>query len=44
VLYAEGGALVPLIKRSAGVVTINSTVGTTALIESRPVKVLGGRP
>ena len=33
VLYAEGGALVPLIKRSAGVVTINSTVGTTALIE-----------
>jgi capsular polysaccharide export protein len=41
VLYAEGGALVPLIQRSAGVVTINSTVGTTALIESRPVKVLG---
>jgi capsular polysaccharide export protein len=41
VLYLDGGGLVPLIKRSAGVLTINSTVGTTALLHGRSLMVLG---
>ncbi len=41
ILYVDGGALVPLIVRSAGVLTINSTVGTTALLHGRPLTALG---
>jgi capsular polysaccharide export protein len=41
ILYLEGGDLEPLLKRSAGVVTVNSTVGFLALAFGRPVVALG---
>lgn len=41
VLFADGGHLPTLIERAVGVVTVNSTVGLTALQQGRPVKALG---
>lgn len=41
VTYVEDGNLKPLIRRSCGVVLINSTVGLTALLEHKPVFCLG---
>lgn len=41
VAVVEGGSLDELLKRSAGVVTINSTVGTAALIAGTPLITLG---
>ena len=41
VLYLAGGDLNALLARAAGVVTVNSTVGLTALRMGRPVKALG---
>lgn len=41
VLFFDGGDLSAMIARSSGVVTINSTVGLTALLAGRPVQVLG---
>lgn len=41
VVFIDGGNLNKLLKRSSGVVTINSTVGTLALSMSLPLKVLG---
>ncbi|AXV15147.1 capsular biosynthesis protein [Neorhizobium sp. SOG26] len=42
VFLADGGDTSMLIEKSAGVVTVNSTVGLTALILGRPVIALGG--
>lgn len=39
--YLEGGDIIPIIKRSRGVVTINSTSGTLALMHDIPVIALG---
>lgn len=39
--YLDGGVLEQLLERAQGVVTINSTVGLTALRAGVPVKVLG---
>ncbi|MEM8790406.1 MAG: capsular biosynthesis protein [Pseudomonadota bacterium] len=41
VIFVDGGNLDLLIPGLTGVVTVNSTVGLTALREGRPVKVLG---
>jgi capsular polysaccharide export protein len=41
VIVLEGGHLPTLLTKSAGVVTVNSTVGLSALGHARPVKVLG---
>lgn len=41
VTFLDGGNLEALIARARGVVTINSTVGLTALLQGCPVKVLG---
>lgn len=41
VIVLDGGHLPTLLAKSAGVVTVNSTVGLSALGHSRPVKVLG---
>jgi len=41
VVVLEGGITGGLLRRASGVVTINSTVGLTALQEQVPVKVLG---
>jgi len=41
IAYIDGGDLSKLLRRTSGVVTINSTVGLLALITHRPVKVLG---
>jgi len=41
VIAFEGGIPIELLSNAAGVVTINSTVGTTALYNRVPVKVLG---
>lgn len=41
VIYLEGGKLNRLIDRCSGMVTINSTAGTNALLRGRPVIVLG---
>ncbi|TWF56561.1 capsule biosynthesis protein [Neorhizobium alkalisoli] len=41
VFLADGGNTDELIRKSAGVVTVNSTVGLTALIAGRPVIALG---
>lgn len=40
-LYLPAGGLDPVLSRAAGVVTVNSTVGLTALRAGVPVKVLG---
>jgi len=37
----EGGIPIELLSNAAGIVTINSTVGTTGLYNRVPVKVLG---
>src|SRR5439155_13105183 len=41
VVAFEGGIPIELLSNAAGIVTINSTVGTTALYNRVPVKVLG---
>jgi capsular polysaccharide export protein len=41
VLFIDGGDLAALIDRAAGTVTVNSTVGFTALERARPVITLG---
>ena len=41
VIIVDGGHLPTLLVKSAGVVTVNSTVGLSALGHKRPVKVLG---
>lgn len=41
VFYMDGGNMVSLLDRTAGVVVINSTVGISALFHHRPVIVLG---
>ena len=41
ILYLDGGDIVPVAERSAGVVTINSTSGTLALALGVPVIALG---
>lgn len=41
VRFTNGGALDPMIATSRGVVTVNSTVGLTALRAGKPVRVLG---
>jgi len=41
VVCLDGGDLERLMQRSAGIVTVNSTVGLSALSHGRPVKVLG---
>ena len=41
VVFVDGGSLERLIAHSAGVVTINSTVGIWALRQARPTHVLG---
>jgi len=40
-IFVDGGHLPTLLDRARGVVTVNSTVGLTALKEGRPVKALG---
>lgn len=41
VVYLRGGTPPPLVAASQGVVTINSTVGLSALVAGRPLAVLG---
>jgi capsular polysaccharide export protein len=41
VIFLDGGDLERLMQRSTGIVTVNSTVGLSALSLGRPVKVLG---
>jgi capsular polysaccharide export protein len=41
VLFVDGGHLPSILNQTMGVVTVNSTVGTTALQHGRPVKALG---
>lgn len=41
VLFIEGGDLTALMAASRGVVTVNSTVGTAAIAEGRPLVALG---
>lgn len=41
IVFLDGGDLNRLIARSAGIVTVNSTVGLHALQQRKPVKVLG---
>lgn len=41
VLFLESGYMPPILRRSAGVVVVNSTVGTAALAAGRPLIALG---
>lgn len=41
ILYLETGPLPALLNHARGVVTVNSTVGGSALVHGRPLKVLG---
>ncbi|WP_286936533.1 capsule biosynthesis protein [Achromobacter sp. UBA4530] len=41
VIYMDGGHLPSLINRSTGVITVNSTVGASALLHGKPTKTLG---
>jgi capsular polysaccharide export protein len=41
VIYVEGGSLEPMLSRSVGVVTVNSTTGFLALAFGRPTVALG---
>lgn len=41
VFSIEGGKLNKLVEKCRGVITINSTVGTTAILADKPLKVLG---
>lgn len=41
VLFLESGYMPPILRRSAGVVVVNSTVGTAALAARRPLIALG---
>lgn len=41
VIYIKSGDIISLVNNSIGIITINSTVGMTALINKKPVKTMG---
>ncbi|MCS7231525.1 MAG: capsular biosynthesis protein [Elusimicrobiota bacterium] len=41
VIYLKNGDIDTLVKKAIGIITINSTVGMTALLHRKPVKVMG---